>query len=256
MLLPALLETQKIHDYIPPQSAEVISTALNVPLADIYGVIEFYSMLSSHPQAESVIRICTTPSCASQGSGELVAQLCQHLGVEIGESVETGGHSAAARAIYNEEADFATTFYSPYLDNETGEAIDWDPSKPADIPDEFIEDCGLDDAGQLVCGPWQVRDARRNIREEAPDVVQKVRILTTTAEITNDTVSFAPEFPEDVREAIMAALFAFAESDPDGFATALDAYSWTNVLPATDEEYDVIRQAVEAAGFTLDQLVE
>ena len=90
MLLPALLEAQKIHDYIPQNSAEVISTALQVPLADIYGVIEFYSMLSSQPQAETVIRVCTTPSCASQGSGELVAEVCQHLGVDIGESTVDG----------------------------------------------------------------------------------------------------------------------------------------------------------------------
>jgi NADH-quinone oxidoreductase subunit F len=90
LLLPALLEAQKVHDYIPKRSAEYISDVLKVPLADIYGVIEFYSMLSSEPQAETVIRICTTPSCASQGSGELVSQLCQHLGVDIGEATVDG----------------------------------------------------------------------------------------------------------------------------------------------------------------------
>ena len=62
MLLPALLETQKIHGYIPPNSARVIGETLNTPLADIYGVIGFYSMLASEPQAETMIRVCTTPS--------------------------------------------------------------------------------------------------------------------------------------------------------------------------------------------------
>ena len=90
MLLPALLETQKIHDYIPLTSAETIGTAVNVPLADIFGVIDFYSMLSTQVRAETTIRICTTPSCASQGSGELVAQTCQHLGVDIGEATRDG----------------------------------------------------------------------------------------------------------------------------------------------------------------------
>ena len=90
MLLPALLYTQKIHDFIPPASASAIGAALNVPLADIFGVIEFYSMLASQPRAETSIRICTTPSCASQGSGELVLQTCQHLGVDIGEATRDG----------------------------------------------------------------------------------------------------------------------------------------------------------------------
>jgi NADH-quinone oxidoreductase subunit F len=84
------LEAQKIHDYIPEGSAAAISSSLNVPLADIYGVIEFYSMLSSEPRAETSIRICTTPSCASQGSGDLVAEVCQHLGVGIGEATIDG----------------------------------------------------------------------------------------------------------------------------------------------------------------------
>ena len=90
MLLPALLQTQRIHDFIPPASASAIGAALKVPLADIFGVIEFYSMLSSEPRAETSIRICTTPSCASQGSGELVQQTCQHLGVDIGEATRDG----------------------------------------------------------------------------------------------------------------------------------------------------------------------
>ena len=90
MLLPALLITQKDHDYIPPESAAAIGKALKVPLADIFGVIEFYSMLSSQPRAEKSIRICTTPSCASQGSGDLIDEVCQHLGVDIGEATVDG----------------------------------------------------------------------------------------------------------------------------------------------------------------------
>ena len=90
MLLPALLETQKLHGYVPGNSAQVIGEALDTPLAEIFGVIEFYSMLSSQPRAETSIRVCTTPSCASQGSGELVAQLTQHLGVGLGEATMDG----------------------------------------------------------------------------------------------------------------------------------------------------------------------
>jgi NADH-quinone oxidoreductase subunit F len=90
MLLPALLLAQRIYEYVPEDAGREISEALDVPLAEISGVIEFYSMLSDHPTAETVIRVCTTPSCASQGAGELVEELKQHLGVEIGESTVDG----------------------------------------------------------------------------------------------------------------------------------------------------------------------
>jgi phosphonate transport system substrate-binding protein len=196
------------------------------------------------------------PDAASTSGYMYPFFMLTEAGVEWGEASAAGGHSAAVRAVYLGEVDFATSFYSPYRDNETGDAIVWVPGEPADIPDEFIEDCGLDDEGQLVCGPWEVRDARRNIREEAPDVMQKLRILDTTSQIQNDTISFGPEFPEEVRAAIMEALFAFAQDDPEGFATAMDAYSWTSINPAADEDYDDIRLAVEAAGFALEDLVE
>lgn len=90
MLLPALIETQRMYDYIPQEVAVEISQAINVPLADISGVIEFYSMLSDTPTAETHIRICTTPSCAGQGADRLVTEVCQHLGVDIGEATLDG----------------------------------------------------------------------------------------------------------------------------------------------------------------------
>lgn len=180
--------------------------------------------------------------------------MMQQAGVTPGESVEAGGHTGAIRAVYNNEADFATVFYSPYIDAETQAPIVWLPGEDAEIPDEFIDSCGLSANNQLVCGPWEVRDARRNIREEAPDVVQRVRVLTTTSQIQNDTISFGPEFPAALREQIMSALFDFAQSDPEGFATSLRAYSWTGVEPASDADYDDIRLGVQAAGFTLEDL--
>ena len=90
MLLPALIEAQREYEYVPKEAAVKISQSLNVPLADITGVIEFYSMLSDQPTAETVIRICTTPSCAGQGAEQLVAGVCQHLGVDIGEPTLDG----------------------------------------------------------------------------------------------------------------------------------------------------------------------
>ena len=178
----------------------------------------------------------------------------QEAGVEPGETVEAGGHTGAIRAVYNGEVDFGTAFYSPMLMD--GEAVVWEAGEEADVPADLIDSCGLDADGELVCGNYEVRDARRNLREEAPDVVQKVRVLATTPQIPNDTISFGPDFPQELRDAIMDALFNFAESDPEGFSTALAAYSWNGINSATDADYDPIRLAIQAAGFTLEDLGE
>ena len=124
------------------------------------------------------------------------------------------------------------------------------------MPDDLVDLCAVNaDTGELQCGDeYEVRDARRNIREEAPDVIQKVRILTISDGIPNDTLSFSPEFPEDLQDMIVQAMLDFAESDPDGFATAFEAYSWTGVAPSSDAEFDTIRAILTAIGYDLEDL--
>lgn len=182
--------------------------------------------------------------------------MLQEAGITPGEQVQTGGHNQAAQALYNGEVDFATTFYSPPTDVDTNESV-FDPASP-DIPDDLVESCALtDDGGAIVCGNLRVRDARANIREAAPDVVQKLRILTISPDIANDTLAFGPDFPADIRADIEAALVAFAETEAWNESIGhQDFYNWTGLSPATDAEYDFIRRMVEATGLTLEGLGE
>jgi phosphonate transport system substrate-binding protein len=168
-------------------------------------------------------------------------------GVEPGESVEAGGHPSAVKAVYNGEADFGTVFFSPAIDAE-GNVI-WDgTAADADVPADKVDSCALDADGQIDCDGVFPRDARRDIREEAPDVIQKVKILELSDPIPNDTVSFSPAFPLELQQQITAALSNYALNDPDGFATAFDAYSWNGILYTNDSEFDFIRLLVQELG--------
>ncbi len=71
MLLPALLTAQNQFGHISKETAAQIGKALNLPLADITGVIEFYSMLYTEPTAETIIRVCTSPSCSARGGHQV-----------------------------------------------------------------------------------------------------------------------------------------------------------------------------------------
>jgi phosphonate transport system substrate-binding protein len=192
---------------------------------------------------------------ATSTSGYLVPTVMfQDAGIEPGESVETGGHNQAAKAVYDGTVDFATTFYSPPLKPE-GETP-WVPGQDPDIPADMIDSCALsEDGSQLLCEGWVVLDARANIRTEAPDVIQKVRILTLSPDIPNDTLSFGPDFPEDMRMEIEQALIDFSQTDAwDQSIGSQDFYNWTGIDPATDDEYDFVRKMVEASGLSLEDL--
>lgn len=195
------------------------------------------------------------------GSGYLVPLvMLDEAGVTPGEEVEAGGHPNAALAVYRGDADFATTFYSPPLIAD-GE---WQIGDPPEIPDEFIDSCAPDSEGDLYCGPnqeYRVLDARASAVTDAPDIVQQVRILEISPEIPNDTLSFGPDFPAELRTQIEEALVAFAaecETNEDcAWNDSIgnqDFYGWTGIEPATDAEYDTLRQVVEVAGIELEDL--
>jgi phosphonate transport system substrate-binding protein len=128
---------------------------------------------------------------------------------------------------------------------------------PADIPDEFIDECGPNDEGDLYCGEYRVLDARQTIIEEAPDVIQKVRILDLTDPIPNDTMSFGPEFPEELKQAIADAVIAYVSSEAcQETLCHPEFYEWTAAGPITDEYYDSVRLLVDSQGITLEDLGE
>ncbi|HUF37249.1 MAG TPA: PhnD/SsuA/transferrin family substrate-binding protein, partial [Anaerolineales bacterium] len=152
----------------------------------------------------------------------------------------------------------ATTFYSGYLSPEGG--TEWTLENP-DIPDEFVESCAPnEDESRLLCGPngeYRVLDARAGVRTDAPDIVQAVRILMISPPIPNDTLSFGPDFPEDLRALIEAALLDYSETE--GWEESIgnqDFYGWTGIDVATDAEYDFVRQMVAATGYSIEGLGE
>ena len=182
-------------------------------------------------------------------------------GITPGEQVQTGGHNQTVTAVYNGEVDFGTVFYSVPLSPEGAPIFTYDDYlagkitslEQYEIPVDAIQNCAPDAEGKkLLCDGYRILDARANIRTEAPDVAQKVRILAVSSAIPNDTMSFGPEFPADVRAQIEAALVAFAETEAWGASIgSADFYGWSGIAPATDAEYDMVRAMVEATGYTI-----
>lgn len=183
-------------------------------------------------------------------------------GITPGEQVQTGGHNQTVTAVYNGEVDFGTVFYSVPLNPEGAPIFTYDEYlagnitslEQYEVPAETIANCAPnEDASRLFCDGFRVLDARANIRTEAPDVMQKVRILAISQAIPNDTLSFGPEFPADVRAQIEEALLAFAETEAwDTSIGSSDFYGWSGIAPATDAEYDVVRAMVAATGYTIE----
>ncbi|MBE7433639.1 MAG: phosphate/phosphite/phosphonate ABC transporter substrate-binding protein [Anaerolineales bacterium] len=201
---------------------------------------------------------------ALSGSGNLAPQgMFEQYGIAPSESVETGGHGQSVTAVYNGEVDFASVFYNAPVNPEGNDAwteADWFAGSVTpemwDVPADVLDSCAPDATAEaLICTGWEIVDARALVRTEAPDVAQKVRILTLSPEIPNDTLSFGPEFPADVRAQIEQALLDFSTTQEwaDTMGSR-DFYNWVGITTATDADYDLIRAAIKRLGLTLDDV--
>ncbi len=89
-LLPCLIEAQERHGWLSPALCAQIGRALRVPLADVYGVASFYSLLYTEPVGRYVVRLCDDVTCYGHGSAPL-ADVCRAaLGVEPGQTSPDG----------------------------------------------------------------------------------------------------------------------------------------------------------------------
>ncbi|MHB8943018.1 MAG: NAD(P)H-dependent oxidoreductase subunit E [Bellilinea sp.] len=78
-LLPALHAAQEIYGYLPEPVAAEIGRGLNIPLAEVFGVIDFYSLFYREPVGKTVIHVCNDPACAMAGSEPILKRLTQHV---------------------------------------------------------------------------------------------------------------------------------------------------------------------------------
>jgi len=85
-LLPALHAAQKVYGWLSEEVAAEIAKSLRVPLADVHGVIEFYTLFYNKPVGKRIIRVCTDPACALKDADGLLNHFCSHHGLEPGQT--------------------------------------------------------------------------------------------------------------------------------------------------------------------------
>lgn len=95
-LMPILHEAQHIFGAIPLEVQKTISEKMNVPLAEIYGVVTFYSQFTLEPKGEYLISICLGTACYVRGAQQLIDKVVEMTGVSVGKTSLDGKYSIEA----------------------------------------------------------------------------------------------------------------------------------------------------------------
>jgi len=98
-------------------------------------------------------------------------------------------------------------------------------------------------------------DARSNVEDTLTDVKDKVIVFTTSPEIPNDTISFATDVPQDIRDQITQALLEIAE-DEASLEILAETYSWNGLAAKDDSFYDPFRQILDASGVDVESFMK
>jgi len=92
-LIPILNEVQEKYGYIPKIAQLEISKYLNIPMAEIYGVVTFYSRFTLEPKGKYNISVCLGTACYVKGSQKILDRLKDRLGIEEGQTTKDGKFS-------------------------------------------------------------------------------------------------------------------------------------------------------------------
>lgn len=92
-LIQMLNEVQEHYGYVPMFAQKALSEFLNVPMAEIYGVVTFYSRFTLKPKGKNNIAVCLGTACYVKGSQKIMDRLKERLKIESGETTQDGKFS-------------------------------------------------------------------------------------------------------------------------------------------------------------------
>lgn len=89
-LLPVLQYIQQKYRYISTYAMQEVADVFKIHPVEVYGVVSFYSFLSTERKGRFIIRLCQTISCNMVGTKSVAKQLENELGIKFGETTKDG----------------------------------------------------------------------------------------------------------------------------------------------------------------------
>lgn len=147
---------------------------------------------------------------ASTSGYLMAAALFKKEGIKPSEYIFSGRHDTVIMAVYQKQVDAGATFYS-YSEGD------------------------------------QPQDARKLVKDQYPDVFEKIEVLQLTDSIPNDPVAFRDGLDPKIEAKIISLLKTYIKT-PEGAKVMYDLYHMTDLQDATDKNYDSLRETIKSLG--------
>ncbi|NCP87080.1 MAG: NAD(P)H-dependent oxidoreductase subunit E [Anaerolineae bacterium CG_4_9_14_3_um_filter_57_17] len=89
-VMPLLYLAQRAEGYITKGAMAEIADLLELDVTEVAAIVGFYSMYHDEAAGKYRMQVCTDLSCALRGADAFLENLCQNLGVKVGETTPDG----------------------------------------------------------------------------------------------------------------------------------------------------------------------
>jgi NADH:ubiquinone oxidoreductase subunit E len=89
-LMMTLSDIQNEYGYTPLEVQQIVSAKTGISVAEIYGVVTFYSFFSLEPKGKYVIGCCLGTACYVKGAQQIIDKFSEILNIKPGQTTEDG----------------------------------------------------------------------------------------------------------------------------------------------------------------------
>lgn len=89
-VMPLLYLAQRDEGFITKAALQDIAKILDITTTDVAGIIGFYTLYHDKKAGKYRMQVCTDLPCALKGADKFLQELCDNLGVKVGETTSDG----------------------------------------------------------------------------------------------------------------------------------------------------------------------
>ena len=132
-VMPLLYLAQRQDGYVTKQAMQDIAEILEITPTEVAGIVGFYSLYYDEPAGKYRIQVCTDLPCALRGADQFLENLCENLGIKVGETTSDGLVTVEAVMC------LAGCDKAPMFQVQTGEGLEYHEHQTAESALSLIE---------------------------------------------------------------------------------------------------------------------
>ncbi len=89
-VMPLLYLAQRETGYVTKQALGEIAEICEISTTEVASIIGFYTLYYDQPEGKYHLQVCTDLPCALRGAEQFLENLCENLGIQVGETSSDG----------------------------------------------------------------------------------------------------------------------------------------------------------------------